>query len=236
MADWMVKLQDLGKCHNINFVTPEHVVPQVALAILEAREKGLRVPIVYNTGGYDALEAIELLDGLVDIYLVDFKVPLITILLQVWEEDTAARLLKAKDYPIHAREGIKAMHNQVGHLIFSPSGLAQQGVLVRHLVMPNLQDQGARIMQFLAEEVSQDTFISLLSQYRPTANVGKKDKTRTGERVRYADIDRGVYLEQEVEFVRHKGIVAGLWRFDDRDLASGIVQGQTMAHEDELAG
>jgi putative pyruvate formate lyase activating enzyme len=75
MADWMVKLQDLGKCHNINFVTPEHVVPQVALAILEARDKGLRVPIVYNTGGYDALEAIELLDGLVDIYLVDFKVP-----------------------------------------------------------------------------------------------------------------------------------------------------------------
>lgn len=72
----MMKLQDLGKCHNINFVTPEHVVPQVALAILEAREKGLRVPIVYNTGGYDALEAIELLDGLVDIYLVDFKVPI----------------------------------------------------------------------------------------------------------------------------------------------------------------
>ena len=74
MADWMIKLQDLGGCHNINFVTPEHVVPQVALAIIEARDMGLRIPIVYNTGGYDALEAIELLDGLVDIYLVDFKV------------------------------------------------------------------------------------------------------------------------------------------------------------------
>jgi len=74
MADWMIKLQDLGGCHNINFVTPEHVVPQVALAIIEAREMGLRVPIVYNTGGYDALEAIDLMDGLVDIYLVDFKV------------------------------------------------------------------------------------------------------------------------------------------------------------------
>jgi putative pyruvate formate lyase activating enzyme len=74
MADWMVKLQNLGGCHNINFVTPEHVVPQVALAIIEARDMGLHVPIVYNTGGYDALEAIELLEGLVDIYLVDFKV------------------------------------------------------------------------------------------------------------------------------------------------------------------
>lgn len=74
MAEWMVKLQNLGGCHNINFVTPEHVVPQVALAIIEAREIGLHVPIVYNTGGYDAMEAIELMDGLVDIYLVDFKV------------------------------------------------------------------------------------------------------------------------------------------------------------------
>ena len=153
----------------------------------------------------------------------------------MWEEDTAARLLKAKDYPIHAREGIKAMHDQVGHLIFSPSGLAQQGVLVRHLVMPNLQNEGARIMRFLAEQVSQDTYVSLLSQYRPTANVGKKDKTRTGERVRYAEIDRGVFLEEEVEFVRRKGIKAGLWRFDDRDLASGIVQGQMKAEADELA-
>jgi putative pyruvate formate lyase activating enzyme len=145
-------------------------------------------------------------------------------------------LLKAKDYPGHAREGIKAMHKQVGHLVFSADGLAKQGVLVRHLVMPNLRDEGARIMQYLAQEVSPDTFVSLLSQYRPTANVGKKDKTRTGEKVRYAEIDRGVFLEEEVEFVRRKGIEAGLWRFDDRDLASGIVQGQIKGEEGELAG
>lgn len=128
------------------------------------------------------------------------------------------------------------MHEQVGHLIFSPDGLAKQGVLVRHLVMPNLQHEGAKIMEYLAKEVSPDTFVSLLSQYRPTANVGKRDKTRTGERVRYAEIDRGVFLEEEVEFVRRKGIEAGLWRFDDRDLASGIVQGQMKSEEGDLAG
>jgi putative pyruvate formate lyase activating enzyme len=128
------------------------------------------------------------------------------------------------------------MHNQVGHLVFSSDGLAKQGILVRHLVMPNLQHEGARIMEYLAKEVSPDTFVSLLSQYRPTANVGKKDKTRTGEKIRYAEIDRGVLLEEEVEYVRRKGIEAGLWRFDDHDLASGIVQGRIKGEEDELAG
>jgi len=128
------------------------------------------------------------------------------------------------------------MHKQVGHLIFSEDGLAKQGVLLRHLVMPNLQHEGARIMEYIAKEISPDTFISLLSQYRPTANVGKKDKTKAGERVRYAEIDRGVFLEEEVEFVRRKGIEAGLWRFDDRDLASGIVQGQMRGEPGELAG
>ena|SRR5947207_204523 len=128
------------------------------------------------------------------------------------------------------------MHDQVGHLVFSPDGLAKQGVLVRHLVIPNLHHEGARIMEYLAKEVSPDTFVSLLSQYRPTANVGKRDKTRTGERVRYAEIDRAVLLDEEVEFVRRKGIEAGLWRFDDRDLASGIVQGQMKGEEGDLAG
>ena len=153
----------------------------------------------------------------------------------MWEEDTAAKFLKAKDYPIRAREGIKAMHQQVGPLVFSPDGLAKQGVLVRHLVMPNLQHQGARIMEYLAKDVSPDTFVSLLSQYRPTANVGKKDKTRTGDKIRYGEIDRGVFLEEEVEFVRRKGIEAGLWRFDDRDLTSGIVQGQMKGQGGDLA-
>jgi putative pyruvate formate lyase activating enzyme len=127
------------------------------------------------------------------------------------------------------------MHEQVGHLVFSSDGLAKQGVLVRHLVMPNLKEEGARIMEYLAKEVSTDTFVSLLSQYRPTANVGKKDKTRAGEKIRYAEIDRGVFLE-EVEYVRQKAIEAGLWRFDDRDLAKGIGQGQTKVSDGELAG
>ena len=127
IADLMLKLQNETKCHNINFVTPEHVVPQVIEAIALAVEGGLRVPIVYNTSGYDSLRSLELLDGLVDIYMPDFK---------FWSGDTSARLCKARDYPEVTRRVISEMHRQVGDLVFDQSGLAKSGVLVRHLVMP----------------------------------------------------------------------------------------------------
>ena len=130
IADLMLALQDRG-CHNINFVTPEHVAPQVIEAIAEAVPRGLNVPIVYNTSSYDALSSLRLLDGLVDVYLPDFK---------FWERETAKRLAKAKDYPDRAREAIAEMHRQVGELKLGADGLAKRGVLVRHLVMPGQLD------------------------------------------------------------------------------------------------
>lgn len=155
LAGWLIKLQDVGHVHNINFITPEHVAPQVALAIMHARDQGLTLPIIYNTSAFDSLESLALLDGLVDIYLPDFK---------VWEPATSKRLLKADDYAAAARESIKAMHEQVGDLCFTPDGIAKKGLLVRHLVMPGLEAEGARIMEFLAKEVSRDCFVNIMGK------------------------------------------------------------------------
>ena len=115
---------------SINLITPEHVVPQVVLSILQARDLGLRLPIIYNTSAFDSLESLDLLDGLVDIYLPDFK---------VWSRATSKRLLKADDYAATARDSIKKMYSQVGDLCFTADGIAKKGLLVRHLVMPGKQ-------------------------------------------------------------------------------------------------
>ncbi|KAK4165271.1 hypothetical protein QBC43DRAFT_316425 [Cladorrhinum sp. PSN259] len=208
LAGWMVKLQDVGGVHNINFVTPEHVVPQVCLAILEAREMGvLKIPIVYNTSGYDSLESLKMLDGLVDVYMPDFK---------VWKAETAKRLLKVENYSECAKESIREMQRQVGDLCFTPDGIAAKGVLVRHLVMPGLEDEGGEIMRWLAEEVSRDCFVNIMEQYRPDAHVGKPPSRtkKEGEKERYAEINRPV-LREEVLSVRKAAEDAGLWRFCD---------------------
>ncbi|KAK7420070.1 hypothetical protein QQX98_002932 [Neonectria punicea] len=209
LGDWYIKLQEVGNVHNINVVTPEHVVPQVALSILHARDRGLRVPIVYNTSSFDSPASLVLMDGLVDIYLADFK---------VWGSSTSKRLLKADDYAATARESVKAMHAQVGDLCFTGDGIAKKGLLVRHLVMPGKEAEGAEIMKFLAKDVSADCFVNIMEQYRPDAHVGKKKrgKARDGEaeEVRYADLDRPV-TDNEVSSIRKAAIDAGLWRFND---------------------
>jgi putative pyruvate formate lyase activating enzyme len=218
LGEWYMKLQETGRCHNINLVTPEHVVPQVVLSILHARELGLRIPIIYNTSSFDSLESIQLLDGCVDIYLPDFK---------VWSDKTSKRLLKADNYTATAMESIKAMHNQVGDLCFTGDGIAKKGVLVRHLVMPGKEDEGREIVKWLAENVSKDIMVHIMDQYFPSAHVGKpyrgKSKgvvdpgggeasTAAKEDVRYADINRPVDQE-EVLSVRKAAKDAGLWRF-----------------------
>lgn len=218
LGEWFVKLQEVGATHNINLITPEHVVPQVALAIMHARELGLTIPIIYNTSSYDSLASIELLDGLVDIYLPDFK---------VWEPSTSKRLLKAPDYAAAARESIKAMHAQVGDLCFTGDGIAKKGVLVRHLVMPGLEAESKKIMEFLAEEVSTDCFVNIMEQYHPDAHVGKPRRKTSGgkdeeaersggshDEVRYPDINRAV-TNDEISSVRKAAEAAGLWRFCD---------------------
>ncbi|KAL2200324.1 hypothetical protein P885DRAFT_28831 [Corynascus similis CBS 632.67] len=209
-----LKLQKVGNVHNINLITPEHVVPQVALSILHARDNGLTLPIIYNTSAYDSLASLELLDGLVDIYLPDFK---------LWSPASTRRLLKADDYAATARESIKAMHAQVGDLCFTADGIAKKGLLVRHLVMPGFEVESAEIMRFLATDVSKDCFVNIMEQYHPDAYVGKP-KARSkqsaadtgdnaGER-RYAEINRAV-TKEEVSSVRKAAEAAGLWRFCD---------------------
>ncbi|KAH6659713.1 hypothetical protein BKA67DRAFT_25495 [Truncatella angustata] len=217
LAEWYIKLQDTGGVHNINLITPEHVVPQVALSILAARDMGLKIPVIYNTSAFDSLESLELMDGLVDIYLPDFK---------VWSKAASQRLLKAEDYAKTARESVKAMHDQVGDLCFTNDGIAKKGVLVRHLVMPGKEADGESIVKFLAETLGRDVFVNIMEQYRPAAHVGKPKRRRVvdpggveagmkdKEEVRYAEINRAV-TEQEVNSVRRAAERAGLWRFND---------------------
>jgi len=196
----MLALQDRG-CHNINFVTPEHVAPQVIEAIATAIPRGLNLPIVYNTSAYDALSSLRLLEGLVDIYMPDFK---------FWQKDSARQLAKAKDYPERAREAIKEMHRQVGVLKFGSDGLAKRGVLVRHLVMPGQTNEASEIFKWLANELSPDTYVNVMSQYRPDYQVGYTDKKQ-----KYQDINRRPY-EEELQMAREAAFHAGLTRLDQR--------------------
>jgi putative pyruvate formate lyase activating enzyme len=199
----MLNLQERG-CHNINFVTPEHVVPQVIEAISVAVPAGLRLPIVYNTSSYDSLASLKLLDGLVDIYMPDFK---------FWESETAKKLAKAKDYPDRAREAILEMHRQVGVLKFGPNGLARRGVLVRHLVMPGQSAEAEAIFRWLASEVSPDTYVNIMGQYRPEYEVGQI--ARDGVAAKYTEIDRRP-ARDELDRAFAAARRAGLWRFDER--------------------
>lgn len=157
LAAVMLKLQSIG-CHNINFVTPSHVVPQILEALLHAVEKGLKVPLVYNSGGYDSVETLRVLDGAVDIYMPDFKFV---------DPDISRMLMDAEDYPERAKEALKEMHRQVGDLQTDDDGIALRGLLVRHLVMPDDLAQTRLSMRFIAEHVSKNTYVNVMSQYRP---------------------------------------------------------------------
>ena len=176
-ADLMLALQARG-CHNINFVTPEHVAPQVLEAIAAAIPRGLRLPIVYNTIGYDSVQSLKLLDGIVDIYIPDFK---------FWKRETAKRLAKAPNYPDRVREAVQELHRQVGPLKFGPNGLARRGVFVRHLVMPGQTEEVTAIFRWLPEHVSPDTYVNIMGQYRPEYQVG--EITLNGDR-KHEAIDR----------------------------------------------
>jgi putative pyruvate formate lyase activating enzyme len=162
LADLMLRLQ-ADRCHNVNLVSPSHVAPQVTDALGLARARGLRVPVVYNSGGYDALASLERLEGLIDIYMPDAK---------FWRPETAQRYCGAADYPGRMREALQEMHRQVGDLVIEPDGVATRALLVRHLVMPGLGEETAAILRWLADEVSPDTHVNLMAQYRPCHQVG----------------------------------------------------------------
>ncbi len=160
LARMMLHLQGM-ECHNINLVTPEHVVPQILEALLLAIEQGLRLPLVYNTGAYGSLESIQLMNGIVDVYMPDFK---------LWNPETARRYLRAPNYPEAARRIIREMHRQVGPLVFDEKGLAVRGLLIRHLVMPGLAEETREILQWIAHELGPDTYVNLMDQYRPAGH------------------------------------------------------------------
>jgi putative pyruvate formate lyase activating enzyme len=194
LAAMMLELQETG-CHNINFVTPEHVVPQIVEALPMAVERGLRLPIVYNTSAYDSLDSLHLLDGIVDIYMPDFK---------FWDPQLSLRYVKAKDYPEAARRNIREMHRQTGPLTLDENGTAKRGVLVRHLVMPGEIAGTEAIMRFLADEVSRDTYVNVMDQYYPAGRV-------TG--MQFVEINRRASDDEHrraVEAAR----AAGLWRIE----------------------
>jgi putative pyruvate formate lyase activating enzyme len=150
-------------CHNLNLVSPTHFLPPILAALLIAAQAGLRLPIVYNTGGYDALLALELLDGVVDIYMPDMKYA---------DSKTAHQYSGARDYPRVNREAVKEMHRQVGDLALDADGLAVRGLLVRHLVLPNRMAGTKEIARFLAEEISSQTYLNVMDQYHPAYKAG----------------------------------------------------------------
>jgi len=156
LADLMLGLQEMG-CHNINFVTPSHVVVQILTAVLIAAGKGLRLPLVWNSGGYDSPEALELLDGVIDLYMPDMKFA---------DSKVACKYLGVGDYAEVNRNVVREMHRQVGNLTLD-NGVARRGLLVRHLVLPDNLAGTDRILTFLAREISTDTYVNLMDQYRP---------------------------------------------------------------------
>ncbi len=191
LAAIMLALQRSG-CHNINFVTPSHVVPQILSALLTAVAQGLSIPLVYNSGGYDCPDTLGLLDGIVDIYMPDFK---------FWDSAVARDACKAPDYPAVAQDALLEMHRQVGDLkIDEEEGLAYRGLLVRHLVLPGGLAGTAGIMRFIATKVSVDTYVNVMSQYRPCG--GAAETPALAQSLAPADYDRAVQETRKAGITR----------------------------------
>jgi putative pyruvate formate lyase activating enzyme len=184
LAAIMLELQRAG-CHNINLVSPSHVVAPILEALVPAAAAGLHLPLVYNTGGYDSIEALELLDGVIDIYMPDMKYA---------STATARRLSNVLDYPTANRAAVREMHRQVGDLVLDDDGLAVRGLLLRHLVLPAGLAGTGPIMRFLAQEISPNTYLNLMDQYRPqgrpdpTGWIGEGDLAQTRNQVSFGNL------------------------------------------------
>ncbi len=186
LAGMMLELQAIG-CHNINWVTPEHVVPQIVEALPLAVDGGLRLPTVYNTSAYDSPDSLALMDGVVDIYMPDFK---------LWSSELARRYLAKRDYAEVARQSLLEMHRQVGDLVLDERGMARRGLIVRHLVMPGLLAETEAILRFVAEELGPGTYVNVMAQYYPAGRTGS-----------FPEIDRHLYRS---EFAQALELAEGL--------------------------
>jgi putative pyruvate formate lyase activating enzyme len=195
LAKMMLLLQEQG-CHNINLVSPTHVLAPILAAVLIAAEAGLRRPLVWNTGGYESLPALELLDGVVDIYMPDMKYA---------SADVGQKHSHVEDYPEVNQAAVKEMHRQVGDLVMDEKGIALRGLLVRHLVLPKDLAGTAAIARFLADEISRDTYINVMDQYRPCYRA-----------MDMPPLDRRITRSEYREAVQ-QALEAGLRRFDKRE-------------------
>ena len=194
IAAMMLRLQAEG-CHNINLVSPSHVLPQILAAVLIAAQAGLQVPLVYNTGGYDSPEALALLEGVIDIYMPDMKYT---------DAATARRYSKIREYPAVNRTTVKEMHRQVGDLVLDATGVAQRGLLVRHLILPDDLAGTREVLRYIAREISPKTYLNLMDQYRPCYKASESPELNRR-------ITRGEF-EQAVEWAEE----FGLKRLDER--------------------
>jgi putative pyruvate formate lyase activating enzyme len=169
LAAAMISLQERG-CHNINFVTPTHVTARIVEALPAAVDRGLKVPLVYNCGGYESVETLRLLDGVIDIYMPDFK---------FWDAAAGRRFTGVPDYPEVARQALKEMHRQAGDLVLDDEGIAQRGILLRHLVLPANLAGTRDVMRFVAREISPGTYVNVMPQYHPCGEAaGERDMAR----------------------------------------------------------
>ncbi len=197
LAQIMLSLQDQG-CHNINFVTPSHVIPQILEALPFAVAKGLHVPLIYNSSGYDSVESLRLLEGVVDIYMPDFK---------FWNPLKAKQYAHASDYPEKARLALKEMFRQVGDLVIGNDGLAQKGLLIRHLIMPGCLDETEKILQFIAREISLNSYVNIMDQYRPC-----------GKARQFKELNKTVSTD-EYQHALDMAKKVGLSRLDQKDFS-----------------
>lgn len=195
-AEMMLQLQREG-CHNINFVSPSHVVAQIIAAVHDAARRGLHLPIVYNTGGHDSLQALALLDGIVDIYMPDMK---------YGDAELARKYSKVRNYVEANRAAVREMHHQVGDLVLDERGVARRGLLVRHLVLPHGIAGSGEVLGFLANEVSRNTYVNLMDQYRPCYRADE-----------YPELDRPITRGEYREALAAAARV-GLTRLDRRDM------------------
>ncbi len=198
IAEMMIDLQRRG-CHNINLVTPTHNIPQILKAVQIARKDGLKIPLCYNTSGYEERSSIELLDGIVDIYLPDMK-------FMDGKQSKRFSDARADDYPQKAQKALKEMHNQVGDLVTDQDGIAKRGLMVRHLVMPNRLAGTEEFVEWVAKNLDTDTYVNIMSQYRVEHKAFE-----------YDDINRAIKPEEFVEAIDWAK-EAGLTNLDDRSI------------------
>jgi len=193
LADTMLSLQKLG-CHNINLVTPTHFVPQWVCALSIAIGKGLNIPIVYNCGGYENIETLKLLDGIVDIYMPDAKYA---------DAEVSQKYSKAKDYPQVMKKALLEMHRQVGDLQINNDGMATRGLLVRHLVLPYNLAGTQQIMQFIAKEISKDTYVNIMRQYHPMYQA--YDYPMLSRSITWEEYDKAIMIAKSAGLARGFG-------------------------------